>query len=354
MDDFLSTLCDRVDDADSADDLVSIITHVIPLQSIKNLVKNELAAIPANRISEIYKKSISLDITRVMPDALQQSILSFVDDQVSLKYVCKSFQNALRRHEDSWMRSWMYTIEKERFKATGTVYLVDPHERSLTKQQIDDGIKGPIKSLAEALEIVCSGDKVLLPHSLYYELPNFITIDKDIEIEALRDCCCVGFARGLSIHDSKVSLINFRYLSGETVTIENGSLWMTGCNVYLDFDLSDDANVYVTDCKIEAGHNEELWFPKGNGISITLSNCRCQNEGGMLGGPEMQVILEGQEHVEKRLPISLSVVGCTFQWSKDCVAAVAIKDFDLYKLSRLDSNYNSTGNPLLKFNKHSI
>eukprot|EP01084_Bolivina_argentea_P290270 498556_1 len=149
---FLNKIQSIVDEAQNAEDLASIITY-IPLQSLKNFINDTLRSMHTDKIRTIYYTSSS--IQDIITDDVIQSILTYVPSNNCINLVNKSFNKLVKQNDDSKMRLREINISSQ-FRNKNT-WIVDSSRNSLNTEEIKKGIKGPINSIDEALNIMESG-----------------------------------------------------------------------------------------------------------------------------------------------------------------------------------------------------
>eukprot|EP01084_Bolivina_argentea_P122632 217291_1 len=195
-----------VDKSQNVEDLLSIMKQ-ISFKNLKQFVHNEL-----------NKTNQSLSIHDIIPDAVLQYTLNYIPYQESTKYVNKTFYNLFRNNNNSRMYQRKKYISSK-FKNTN-LYFVN-------SEQINNGIKVPLISLDDAINIVESGDKIILSDGKYFPKNSLGCDGKDIQIEG--NGKTVLFLQDIQLRSQTFALSNVT-VSGSFNAIDC-DIWMTNCSL---------------------------------------------------------------------------------------------------------------------------
>ena len=103
MSSFLTKLNTLVDREQDIQHLLTIFSNYVSLQSLRQIKKNDVVVMEADRVRSEYYESLQID---VLPDVLWQSIVEFVPDDKAVKSVCKTFKKSVEQNRIKWMRAW--------------------------------------------------------------------------------------------------------------------------------------------------------------------------------------------------------------------------------------------------------
>eukprot|EP01084_Bolivina_argentea_P075936 137612_1 len=162
MSSLLSKTQSLINKAQNAHDLVNIMNH-IPIESLKEFINDKLQSMHENKIREIYYDSVS--IHDIIIDDVIQSVISYIPYENSIKYINTTFHDLEKLNKNLRIRLRKRNILSQ-FKNKNT-YIVDESRNYLTEEEIKKGIKGPIKTLDKALNLMESGDKIILSKGEY-------------------------------------------------------------------------------------------------------------------------------------------------------------------------------------------
>ena len=219
-----------IDSKQNISDLVSILKH-FSLQSVREMVKNQMKSMDPESIKKIYYDSMPLD-TIISPDSMQ-SILSYTPHQHSNQYLNKSIYQLI--HKNKAMASRLRKEAVASHFKENSVWMVDPERDELDEQELQKGIKGPLKSLDDALKAMESGDKIVLAEGEHILEDGFAAYNnKDIQIEGVGECVLsldANWVDQIQI-SGKLSMLNIvlqKCLSNGFD--DDGMLWLTDCIV---------------------------------------------------------------------------------------------------------------------------
>ena len=102
MSSFLTRLNTLIDHEQDFQHLLTILSNHVSLQSLRQIVKCEVAVMEEDTVRSIYYESLQID---VLPDVLWQSIVDFIPDDNAVKSVCKTFRDSVERNRINWMRA---------------------------------------------------------------------------------------------------------------------------------------------------------------------------------------------------------------------------------------------------------
>ena len=240
MSSFLTKLNTLIDHEQDFQHLLTILSNHVSLQSLRQIVKCQVAVMEEDTVRSIYYESLQID---VLPDVLWQSIVDFIPDDKAVKSVCKTFRDSVERNRINWMRAWRATaIPPPVYSEGKQVFVVDPNRASLTPSEIRKGMKGPMRSLSAARAMMKAGDKVLLcegEHQYFAEGESDDTFRNpmfdEIEIEGIGECRLILVEEDEFQIFGKLHLINIQvsHFPGAYQCVhvrDGGSLWMTECS----------------------------------------------------------------------------------------------------------------------------
>eukprot|EP01084_Bolivina_argentea_P125034 221568_1 len=188
MSSYLNKTKSLVNNAQNARDLVSIMNH-IPLENLKDFINEKLELMNPDKIRRIYFSSDSIE--NIISVDVVQSIIKYIDPyQQSMKRINKTFNTLVKLNQKLKISLRQRTISMmlnkscipSQFKPIN-IWIVDPSGDSLYSEERKQGFKGIFKSLHHVLNIMESGDKIILSNGKHTMENDFSFYKKDIQIQ---------------------------------------------------------------------------------------------------------------------------------------------------------------------------
>eukprot|EP01083_Nonionella_stella_P293950 999505_1 len=272
---FNKSLEDFVDSANNLNELTSLLSFV-PLGTTKQFIKEQIASLDTDTSRTAYYNSLSID--SVLPSSITQYCLSF-DHGLHLRHISKSFKTFSDHNQRILMRQLQAIANQQPFdhqikfdEDINQIYVVDASRTTLNETESNLKYKGPFDNLTTPMSLCKNGDKILLHGTIANDAAGACTIYKDIQIigigenAILKDVANDGYALGI-FRCTRVYFENITFDSESCDNLLDGFLY-----------LSDNAKLYLKDCKIKVGHYGIMALD-----NTTLCALNCAFDGGCTG-----------------------------------------------------------------------
>ena len=260
-----------IDEAQSADDLISIMRHY-PLRSIRASLSELLKQITESQARSIHYESCSIE--EIMPSDVMQSMLSFVPQQRQIKFVSKSFKKLTEQNEILRNRSREQRIASQ-FNGKN-VWNVHKVEDGLTSQKNEEPSKF-INGLDDVFAEMDDGDKVFL-HEGAYILGEVGFGNKNIEIEGVGDCslttCSEEYDDDMDVSHI-VSINNVRFENTRFNVERGGSMYLTDCEfcIWSGIGVNNRGSLNCHSCRFQGDLDSYSSVSAIGACSLTVENC---------------------------------------------------------------------------------
>eukprot|EP01084_Bolivina_argentea_P059146 107962_1 len=248
-----------VDKSDCGMDIISLLPF-INIDSLQQFLKNEIKQFNDDTARKAYYESVS--IMDILPDDIMQHIISFNLDSKS-RFVNKQCNKQVNQENKKFV-----TEQHNAFnpiipfkKNINNTWIINKDRKILNETEIENGYKGPIESIDEAIEKCQSGDKLLISDGKY---ECDLAVSNDVHLIGVGDNVSISSKCSVYVDDmstDKKCNVYFENISIEAppdesvINVSNSNLWMKNCEIRstgrsgdIGVMVRDDSNFMAKDC----------------------------------------------------------------------------------------------------------